>query len=115
MIAPWPMQVPAAKSHAPDAHSLSFAHSRQSWLMSSQTGADAGQLVFARHTAQTLSMQTGVVPLQSGSPLQALGDASGGSAMPSGGITSGGRGKSHAASSINRIEIRVDMATLSSP
>jgi hypothetical protein len=53
-----------------EAHSLSLAQVRQSWLVPSQTGASAGQLVLARQTEQTWSTQTGVPPPQSSSPSQ---------------------------------------------
>jgi hypothetical protein len=69
------MQLPAESSHAPEAHSPSFAHARQSWVISSQTGVAAGQLALTRHAAHALSTQTGVLPSQSSLPSQLPGAA----------------------------------------
>ena len=54
---PCPIQLPAARSHAPESHSLSFAQARQLWLVSSQTGLAAEQLALVMQATQTLARQ----------------------------------------------------------
>lgn len=88
--------MPAARSQAPESHSLSLTQVRQSWLTRSQTGRAAGQLVLSRQAAQAALTQNGVAPVQSWSREQPAGVAS--SPM------SGGRGKPQAVTSATRSE-----------
>src|SRR4051812_40997327 len=62
------IHVPTARSQAPELHSLSFKQPRHSWLASSQTGPESGQLALTLQLTHVPPTQKDVAPLQSSSP-----------------------------------------------